>query len=142
MSLREFYRHVATSRNVLQEDSSDHELKEARVGRTKDSLDIRLTSSVCVPPSDRMHVAFSAVSVRLLRSSPGFGDREPETCIGGRRATLDGGSYPTNPSFMRLVLSITCCCMCAAKIKPQLGHTKYRAVGSKKKPVQPNSYKG
>ena len=40
MSLHEFYRHIiATSRNVLQEDSSDHELKEAQVGWTKNTLD-------------------------------------------------------------------------------------------------------
>ena len=40
MSLHEFYRHIiATSRNVLQEDLSDHELKETRVGRTKNSLE-------------------------------------------------------------------------------------------------------
>jgi len=38
MSLRDFYRHIAISRSILSEDSS-HELKEARVGRTKDSLD-------------------------------------------------------------------------------------------------------
>ena len=37
--LHELYCHIASSRNVLQEDSSNHELKEARIGRTKDSLD-------------------------------------------------------------------------------------------------------